>query len=290
MTCRLLTDERYYSFNWGRFQTPDPSGLDAVDLNDPGTWNIYAYANDDPINFNDPAGLDVSVPTYPGGDPNSCLNQKLIPWMHQTGYGFTTGDNLGNFFNTYTGVLGLTLYFESATGSPTLYTDIAQVMLNIYQLRSSNTALDSSLHLATGGFISVVKTASIVWSGGNLTANQYSNLDNVLDGSIIGRQAATNASACDQLMSAFNVSQTAQGYLNGSQGVLPGATVSAQTYWFYKAGDNDPVQHQYWNTTTSPPLGGFLFETLLGPARRPVRPPRPPRRPRRGVPQSVGGF
>jgi len=32
---------------------------------DPGQWNKYAYAGGDPVNFNDPSGLDVQCP--PGG-------------------------------------------------------------------------------------------------------------------------------------------------------------------------------------------------------------------------------
>jgi len=46
-------DQRYYA--QGRFTTPDPSG--AADPSDPGSWNMYAYAGGDPINYNDPEGL-----------------------------------------------------------------------------------------------------------------------------------------------------------------------------------------------------------------------------------------
>src|SRR5581483_2869357 len=48
-------DQRYYGPGSGRFMTPDPS-TDNVDYADPGSWNAYAYANGDPINFNDPDG------------------------------------------------------------------------------------------------------------------------------------------------------------------------------------------------------------------------------------------
>ncbi len=50
-------DQRYYNSNAGRFYTPDPAGMDAVDLSDPTSWNMYIYAGDDPVNFNDPEGL-----------------------------------------------------------------------------------------------------------------------------------------------------------------------------------------------------------------------------------------
>jgi RHS repeat-associated protein len=52
------TDQRYYNSNAGRFYTPDPSGRKAVNLKNPTSWNMYAYTNDDPVNFNDPSGLD----------------------------------------------------------------------------------------------------------------------------------------------------------------------------------------------------------------------------------------
>ena len=47
---------RSYSSGWGRFGSPDPyqaSGGPAT----PGSWNRYAYASGDSVNFNDPKGL-----------------------------------------------------------------------------------------------------------------------------------------------------------------------------------------------------------------------------------------
>jgi hypothetical protein len=38
------------------FLSPDPMGLSAATLANPGSWNRYAYASSDPINFVDPAG------------------------------------------------------------------------------------------------------------------------------------------------------------------------------------------------------------------------------------------
>ena len=46
---------RYYNNSWGRFTTADPSGT--ANLNNPGSWNQYAYVGGDPINHNDPSGL-----------------------------------------------------------------------------------------------------------------------------------------------------------------------------------------------------------------------------------------
>jgi len=48
----------------GRWPSPDPAGLDAVDPNNPQSWNRYAYVQNSPLNLIDPLGLD----TVPCGD------------------------------------------------------------------------------------------------------------------------------------------------------------------------------------------------------------------------------
>src|SRR5439155_5066545 len=58
---------RYYSSTLGRFTTPDPFGASAR-LASPGSWNRYAYVTDDPVNHNDPSGLDPFDPPD-GFDP-----------------------------------------------------------------------------------------------------------------------------------------------------------------------------------------------------------------------------
>ncbi|MEZ5403816.1 MAG: RHS repeat-associated core domain-containing protein [Bryobacteraceae bacterium] len=52
-------DQRYYAGTWGRFATVDPvltSNVASSRLGDPGTWNLYGYANNDPVDFLDPDG------------------------------------------------------------------------------------------------------------------------------------------------------------------------------------------------------------------------------------------
>jgi RHS repeat-associated protein len=51
---------RYYGSGTGRFWSPDPT-MDSVDYSSPQSWNAYAYVNGDPINFNDPDGLDAET-------------------------------------------------------------------------------------------------------------------------------------------------------------------------------------------------------------------------------------
>ena len=49
---------RYYGSSLGRFMTPDPAGMMAVDITSPQTLNRYAYVVNNPLSFTDPLGLD----------------------------------------------------------------------------------------------------------------------------------------------------------------------------------------------------------------------------------------
>ncbi len=48
---------RYYNPVQGRWISPDPAGLAAVDPTNPQSWNRYAYAFNNPLRFIDPTGL-----------------------------------------------------------------------------------------------------------------------------------------------------------------------------------------------------------------------------------------
>jgi RHS repeat-associated protein len=50
-------NNRYYSNAYGRFMTPDPY-TNSGRLNDPQSWNRYAYTRGDPVNRYDPEGSD----------------------------------------------------------------------------------------------------------------------------------------------------------------------------------------------------------------------------------------
>jgi len=60
---------REYAKTQGRWMTPDPAGLAAVNPRNPQTWNRYAYVTNNPVSYRDPSGL-VSMPnvgTYANG-------------------------------------------------------------------------------------------------------------------------------------------------------------------------------------------------------------------------------
>ena len=71
------TPNRQYNQSLGRWMTPDPVGLDAVNPVNPQSWNRYAYVNNSPLSFIDPSGL-LNNPIFcppsigdcnSGGDP-----------------------------------------------------------------------------------------------------------------------------------------------------------------------------------------------------------------------------
>jgi RHS repeat-associated protein len=49
---------RHYSSSMGRFSSPDPSGLYYADLANPQSFNLYSYAQNNPLKNIDPTGLD----------------------------------------------------------------------------------------------------------------------------------------------------------------------------------------------------------------------------------------
>ncbi len=68
---------RWYDSAMGRFTTPDPYGGSAT-LTNPNSWNRYAYAGNDPVNFTDPSGLcspDDSPPCYSADGVAASQNQ-----------------------------------------------------------------------------------------------------------------------------------------------------------------------------------------------------------------------
>jgi RHS repeat-associated protein len=81
-------DQRYYSNQFGRFMTPDPSHSSAG-RTDPGSWNRYAYTRGDPVNRLDPDGLaDFSIDVYAflqlggvgGGGVETGSGVRPMPW------------------------------------------------------------------------------------------------------------------------------------------------------------------------------------------------------------------
>jgi RHS repeat-associated protein len=67
--------QREYAKTQGRWLTPDPAGLAAVDPSNPQTWNRYAYVMNNPLSYSDPSGLgpdDNNSPCVNGSGASDC--------------------------------------------------------------------------------------------------------------------------------------------------------------------------------------------------------------------------
>jgi RHS repeat-associated protein len=82
---------REYSAGEGRWISPDPAGMGAVDPSNPQTWNRYAYVLNSPLALVDPLGLWPKLGCVPSSDGFMC---NTTP--DQDGLGLGT---LGNVFD-----------------------------------------------------------------------------------------------------------------------------------------------------------------------------------------------
>jgi RHS repeat-associated protein len=73
---------REYHPVWGRWVSPDPAGLGAVNPANPQSWNRYAYVMNNPTAFRDPTGLDC----YPKWEGNcaSAIGIFIEPGLGST--------------------------------------------------------------------------------------------------------------------------------------------------------------------------------------------------------------
>lgn len=69
---RYPTPTRSYQPRLGRWLTPDPGGKKVVRLDDPQTWNAYAYVRNNPTTLTDPTGLYTAGCN---GDVKNCSKQ-----------------------------------------------------------------------------------------------------------------------------------------------------------------------------------------------------------------------
>jgi len=63
-TDQYNTANRHYSPS-GRWLSPDPGGVKVVKLDDPQTWNMYAYVRNNPTTLTDPSGLGPNCKDHP---------------------------------------------------------------------------------------------------------------------------------------------------------------------------------------------------------------------------------
>jgi RHS repeat-associated protein len=86
---------RQYDPKQGRWTSPDPAGLGAVDPTNPQSWNRYAYVINNPLALTDPTGMDFCQggnspnASMPSSESNQCA-QENMPAYHQADYNTET--------------------------------------------------------------------------------------------------------------------------------------------------------------------------------------------------------
>jgi RHS repeat-associated protein len=101
-------DQRYFTATTGRFYTPDPAGRKAANATNPTSWNMYIYANDDPVNVNDPIGLIVQCDSQ-----GNCVDTGTVTTsVTVTG---DEGDPLAEIYGGQPGVSGGEMITSSYT-------------------------------------------------------------------------------------------------------------------------------------------------------------------------------
>jgi len=87
---------REYNPAQGRWISPDPAGLGAVNLTSPQTWNRYAYVGNSPLTNVDPLGLAGACAPGKGGDYDCHPTSGADPVdILNAYYSFGTGTNAG---------------------------------------------------------------------------------------------------------------------------------------------------------------------------------------------------
>jgi RHS repeat-associated protein len=137
-TDQYNTANRHYSPS-GRWMSPDPGGLKVVRLDDPQTWNMYAYARNNPTTLTDPSGLE---PDPPVGQKATCISAECTKQQSIEGQegGQVPAQNTANentpVGNTTEGELAKTMTHEDGSlstpkkGDPDVLSDAKEALAN----------------------------------------------------------------------------------------------------------------------------------------------------------------
>jgi RHS repeat-associated protein len=270
---------RYYASSYGNFSSPDPS-MDNVDYKNPVSWNAYSYTNGDPINSNDPNGLDTVGLPNPSPNVYNCSSDFIYTAS-------LVGETINQFFNSNEGVLGMMSYFEQegsgSSADQKVWAALDWTFENQWNLSTSDKNWFYGPGNAPSSLIATITTGSgrsqVFTSTGQLTTNFNTQLLNTLTG-------AENSSQCAGLEQAFDV---AAGVITGAGNLKNGITpIPDPVPGALQFGSNGavPTHSPYVTQGSLPPITDghntwtFFTDTYTPPVRRP-RPPRPPGRGKR---------
>ena len=95
---------RQNSSTLGRWMTPDPAGLAAVDPTNPQSWNRYAYVVNNPTGRTDPYGLcDLVVGGFKQGPGNNAVSQFAAAAGADVAFPFSGLGAVGSFLENVFG-------------------------------------------------------------------------------------------------------------------------------------------------------------------------------------------
>ena len=270
-------DQRYYSGSVGRFLAVDRFWGSAV-VGNPTSWNRYTYVNADPVNFNDPTGLDCAS----------------TPFIFNGQYQGTVGSIMGQ--ESDVSLLATAMYTESGHGRGV---DVAAeeyaigaVIMNRWQFVNSNWYLSSSaggpsLNVSSWGtpgdsISSIIKNPPqfaiyIRGADGNvsLSASAQRNLYGALSSNV-------GSSACDDLAFAITLAFGMwRSRKDGDPLYLYDGLILTGFNSFSPAHPSAPYEQRAGSFGDANTFYGVpdanVSETPIRPPRRTIRPPRPPR-------------
>jgi RHS repeat-associated protein len=161
---------RYYASSMGRFLSPDPSSLLAQNPADPQSWNLYAYARNNPLMYLDPNGLDCVYANDAGNGVESIDHNSNSGECGQNGGSWVPGYAAENWarFNDRTQMFQVGSVNISGAGN----SDTATVDYTTFAA-GAQTQWNGDESSCTGG-CSGFASANANWLQGQLAGNSIS--------------------------------------------------------------------------------------------------------------------
>ena len=181
-------NNRYYSSSFGRFMTPDPYQASGGP-SDPQSWNTYAYALGDPVNGNDPEGLDscgnlnITSGTYAGQTVSQVMtgtsgNDDLAQLLWHEGGTLYSSD--------LTSQSAISAYVQDLTGIGTAVLnqlDVDDGKLSVYQNGTAVCPLGQCLDRNLQQVIYAIATKPSGRGGKGRMTHIFNTNGNLVDGS-----------------------------------------------------------------------------------------------------------
>ena len=263
---------RYYDPARGRFTTADPYESSGHPQN-PLSWNRYAYVTGDPINMNDPTGLEGSNDDDENGDrampEGPFWGSMPVAPLPTPNCGKTIGFDAKD--RTDSGLLAITSFLEyqhlfptgpgGAYGSSTsasIWSAIDWTFMNRAALSPQQAKAFYGTNSVPSSFEAIVTgfAGSQVWNNGTLKSGFAATLSRILDGS-------ANSPLCNGFATALDI---ANGVVAGMiANPIPGALQFA----------SGGVVPGHGRNVTEQPVATFGSFTFYRPVYGPQRPRHP---------------